>query len=261
MCLLIVLSHVVDGAPLMVAANRDEFYARPATAVTVLRGAAPRVLGGRDLVAGGTWLAVNADGVLAGLTNQPAGYSPDPAKRTRGELPLLFTAYPDAATAVEKVCARLDPADYNPCWLLVGDRHTLFSVGLAGGHQPLVQELPPGSYVLENVPMGSPSAKVDRVTADVAARLATAREAEEYGVAGAAGVGGAVDALEWVLRGNQVDLPDRGYGTRSAMIVTVPPTGPPVVLAADGPPVRTPFADAAGLWSAGEPWSGDEGDA
>src|SRR5450432_4117459 len=112
MCLLIALSQVVDGAPLMVAANRDEFYARPATGVTVLRDAGPRILGGRDLVAGGTWLAVNADGVLAGLTNQPTGHSPDPAKRTRGELPLLFAAYPDAATAVQKVCAQLDPADY-----------------------------------------------------------------------------------------------------------------------------------------------------
>lgn len=254
MCLLIALSHVVDGVPLMVAANRDEFYARPAQGITVLRDGSPQVLGGRDLVSGGTWLAVNADGVLAGLTNQPTGGPPDPGRRSRGELPLLFTAYPDAATAVEKVCARLDPAGYNPCWLLVGDRRTLFSVGLAGGHEPLVQQLPPGSYVLENVPMGSPSAKVDRVTADVAARLATAREAEEYGVAGAAGAGGAVDALERVLIGNQVDLPDRGYGTRSAMIVTVPFAGRPGVLAADGPPGRTPLRDAAGLWSS------DEGD-
>jgi uncharacterized protein with NRDE domain len=249
MCLLIALSHVVDGAPLVVAANRDEYYARPATAITVLRDAGPRILGGRDLVAGGTWLAVNDGGVLAGLTNQPAGHSPDPAKRTRGELPLLFTAYPDAATAVEKVCAQLDPADYNPCWMLVGDRRALFSVGLAGGHEPLVRRLPPGSYVLENVPMGTPSAKVDRVTAQVAARLATAREAEEYGVAGAAGAGGAVDALQRVLADNQVDVPDRGYGTRSAMVVTVPFAGRPQILAADGP--RAPLQDAAGLWADG----------
>jgi uncharacterized protein with NRDE domain len=254
MCLLIALSQVVDGAPLVVAANRDEFYARPATAVTVLRDGSPQILGGRDLVSGGTWLAVNAGGVLAGLTNQPTGHPYDPDRRSRGELPLLFAAHPDAATAVEKVCPRLDPADYNPCWLLVGDRRTLFSVGLTGGHRPEVRELPAGSYVLENVPLGSPSAKADRVAADVAARLATAREAEEYGVAGAAGANGAVDALQRVLLGHQVDVPDRGYGTRSAMIVTVPFAGRPEVLATDGPPGRTPFEDVSGLWS------GDEGD-
>jgi uncharacterized protein with NRDE domain len=273
MCLLIALSQVVDGAPLVVAANRDEFYARPARVITVLRGSDPQILGGRDLVAGGTWLAVSDSGVLAGLTNQPTGGSPDPAKRSRGELPLLFAAYPDAATAVEKVCAQLDPSDYNPCWLLVGDRQSLFSVGLAGGHEPVVQQLPAGCHVLENVPMGTPSAKVDQVTADVTARLATAREAEEYGVAGAAGANGAVDALQRVLCSHQVPAagpvwrerpaelsaacvhaPGHAYGTRSAMIVTVPSAGLPGVLVADGPPCRAPFEDAAGLWS------GDEGD-
>ena len=94
-------------------------------------GEAPRILGGRDELAGGTWLAVNSAGVLAGLTNQPSA-SRDPAKRSRGELPLRFAAYQDAATAVAEVCGRLDLADYNPCWLLVGDRDTLFSIDLTG---------------------------------------------------------------------------------------------------------------------------------
>ena len=66
---------------------------RPAEAITVLRGAAPRILGGRDELAGGTWLAVNSAGVLAGLTNQPSA-SRDPAKRSRGELPLAVRRLP-----------------------------------------------------------------------------------------------------------------------------------------------------------------------
>ncbi|MEP7025048.1 MAG: NRDE family protein [Actinomycetota bacterium] len=283
MCLLVALSRMVDGAPLVVAANRDEYYQRPAKVIDVLRdggppGGEPRILGGRDLAAGGTWLAVNAGGVLAGLTNQPAG-GRDPAKRTRGELPLMFAAYPDAATAVAQVCARLDPADYNPCWLLVGDRDTLFSVGLAGGPRPVVQELPPGRYVLENVPLGAPSAKADRVGANVAARLAIAKEAEEIGVAGAAGANGAVDALQRVLCDHEVPggtgepggtggqggsgngrerpaelaaacvhLAGHDYGTRSAMIVAVPWAGTPQVLVADGTPCRAPFTDVTQLW-------------
>ena len=171
MCLLIALSRTVPGVPLLVAANRDELYTRPAEAITVLRGEAPRILGGRDELAGGTWLAVNSAGVLAGLTNQPSA-SRDPAKRSRGELPLLFAAYPDAATAVAEVCGRLDPADYNPCWLLVGDRDTLFSIDLTGGPRPVVQELPPGRYVLENAPLRRESAKQQRVAALVDAALA-----------------------------------------------------------------------------------------
>ena len=87
MCLLIALSGVVPGAPLIVAANRDEFYRRPAVTMTTLRDADPRVLGGRDELAGGTWLAVNEHGVVAGLTNQPAPGGRDLTKRSRGELP------------------------------------------------------------------------------------------------------------------------------------------------------------------------------
>ena len=45
------------------------------------------MLGGRDELAGGTWLAVNEHGVVAGLTNQPAAVGRDASKRSRGEMP------------------------------------------------------------------------------------------------------------------------------------------------------------------------------
>ena len=261
MCLLIALSRTVPGTPLLVAANRDELYARPAEAITVLRGEAPRILGGRDELAGGTWLAVNSSGVLAGLTNQPSA-SRDVTKRSRGELPLAFAAYPDAATAVAEVCGRLDPADYNPCWLLVGDRDTLFSIDLAGGPRPVVQELPPGRYVLENAPLRRESAKQQRVAGLVDAALA------------AAGDGAGTAALATVLgdhepaAGTLPPLPNGRprpaeisaacvhtgpYGTRSAMIVSVPADGLPGVRVAAGPPCRTPLLDQAGLWTAAAP--------
>jgi uncharacterized protein with NRDE domain len=172
-CLLIALSRVLTGAPLLVAANRDERYDRPAEVITVLRAHGPRILGGRDAVAGGTWLAVNEHGLVAGLTNQPLAGPRDDTRRSRGELPLAFAAHRDAATAVAKVCAELDPSDYNPCWLLVGDRHSLFSVGMTGGHRPVVRRLPPGSYVLENVPLDDYSAKARQVGQLVAAGIAS----------------------------------------------------------------------------------------
>jgi len=255
-CLLIALSRTVPGTPLLVAANRDELYARPAEPITVLRGEAPRILGGRDEVAGGTWLAVNAAGVLAGLTNQPSA-SRDETKRSRGELPLMFAAYPDAATAVAEVCGRLDPAGYNPCWLLVGDRHTLFSIDLTGGPRPVVQELPPGMYVLENAPLRRESAKQQRVAALAGVALA------------AEGRGAEADALATVLcdhepaAGTLPPLPDGlprpaeisaacvhtgPYGTRSSMIVSVPADGLPQVRVAAGPPCATPLVDQARLW-------------
>jgi uncharacterized protein with NRDE domain len=271
-CLLIALFQVVDDAPLIIAANRDEQFARPAVTLTVLAAGDdrhPRVLGGQDELAGGTWLAVNEHGVIAGLTNQPVASGRDPSKRSRGELPLAFTACRTAAEAVAAAAPRLDPSGYNPCWLLVGDRDTLFSVGFAGGTRPEVTRLRAGPHILENRPLGAPTAKAAQVTAMVAeervrraggapetaataadalaAVLSDHRPAESSPPAAspAPGATGRVRPAE--LSAACVHTPN--YGTRSALIVTVPDSGPPRLRVADGPPCETPFQDVTSLWS------------
>ena len=92
----------------------------------------PRILGGRDEEAGGTWLAVNEHGVVAGLTNRPSPEGRDPAKRSRGELPLALARHRDAASAVDEFVTTFRPANYNPAWLLVGDRTTLYALDMTG---------------------------------------------------------------------------------------------------------------------------------
>ncbi|HKN48626.1 MAG TPA: NRDE family protein, partial [Actinomycetota bacterium] len=145
MCLLVTVSRDHPESPLIVAANRDELLDRPAVAMTVLQAAGPRILGGRDELAGGTWLAVNESGVVAGLTNQPATAGRDPTKRSRGELPLALARHPDAPAAVEWLAASVRPSDYNPAWMMVADRRSLFYVDLSDGDAPAVTELPPGT--------------------------------------------------------------------------------------------------------------------
>jgi uncharacterized protein with NRDE domain len=270
-CLLIALSGVIAGTPLLMAANRDELYDRPAEVITVLRGSGPRILGGRDAVAGGTWLAVNSHGVVAGLTNQPSARARDDTRRSRGELPLAFAAYENAPTAVAKVCAGLDPSDYNPCWLLVGDRHSLFSVDVTGGHHPVVRQLPAGTYVLENVPLPDDSAKARQVTRMVAAGMADAAEPGEALAAvlrdhrpatrpPAQAAGPQEQAAGAAGRPRPAELSaacvhTASYGTRSAMIVSVGATGLPRVRVADGPPCQAPFHDMTALWAASAPRS------
>ena len=258
MCLLIALSRVIPDVPLLVAANRDERYDRPAEAITVLRGGGPggggpRILGGRDQVAGGTWLAVSSRGVVAGLTNQPAG-DRDPSRRSRGELPLAFTAYPDAATAVAALCPRLRPADYNPCWLLVGDRHALFSIDLTGGDRAVPQELGPGRYVLENVPLSGQSAKQQRIAALVSERAGVPGQ-EADGLAAvlrdhqpAGGPRPGPGGRTWPAELSAACVHTPGYGTRSAMIVSVTASGWPGIRVASGAPCVTPLQDVTGLW-------------
>ncbi|MCK0106164.1 NRDE family protein [Marinobacter sp. S0848L] len=83
--------------PLVVAANRDEFYRRPTAAMdwwTSDNG--QKVLAGQDLESGGTWLAVAPDGRVTAVTNVREG-SPEAGRCSRGELPLkaLSLPYPE----------------------------------------------------------------------------------------------------------------------------------------------------------------------
>jgi uncharacterized protein with NRDE domain len=164
MCLLVVLSRVHPEFPLIVAANRDELLARKATPMTVMRASVPRILGGRDEVAGGTWLAVNEHGVFAGLTNAPptrAGR--DPSKKSRGELPLLLAGRTEARAASIAFGPAIKAGEYNPCWLLCGDRDALFYLDLTQPDPVTAEELPAGIHVLENRPLHASSPKVDAV--------------------------------------------------------------------------------------------------
>lgn len=85
MCLLLIAYRSHPDFPLIIAANRDEFHARP-TASAMWWNDYPEVLGGRDLVAGGSWLGVTTSGSFGAITNfrDPTCFSP--ARRSRGLL-------------------------------------------------------------------------------------------------------------------------------------------------------------------------------
>ena len=108
MCTL-VLVVPPPGGILQVAANRDEFLARPAAVPAP--SADGRWLAPRDLQAGGTWLGVNAAGLFVGVTNRSAGPR-DATRRSRGLLVLDALESPDAVTLHRRL-ATLDPAAYN----------------------------------------------------------------------------------------------------------------------------------------------------
>ena len=82
MCLIVVGWRVAPAYPLVVAANRDEFYARP-TAVAARWPQAPQVIAGRDLEAGGTWLGITESGRFAAVTNVREPGQP-PGRYSRG---------------------------------------------------------------------------------------------------------------------------------------------------------------------------------
>lgn len=258
MCLLVALFHARTDAPLVVAANRDELLARPAESMAVLRESGPRVLGGRDLLAGGTWLAVSESGLVAALTNVPSATGRDPAKRSRGELPPWLAGHRTAAEAAAAFARAIDPAEYNPCWLLVGDRDSLFYFDLNGG--PLVPTaLSPGLHVLENRPLRPVSIKAGFVRGLVEAALPPPEAPRESLIAPLHDVlrsHAVPDAVEMAaaralepLRPAATFAPcvhGDAYGTRTGAIVIVPraPSEPPAFLYTDGPPCTAPLLHA-----------------
>ena len=261
MCLLTVLFNVHPEAPVVVAGNRDERYVRPAKPVQALQPSAPRVLGGLDVLAGGTWLAVNEHGVFAGLTNRPAPGGRDPSRRSRGELPLLLAGYADADEVVKALQKQIHCSEYNPCWLLVGDRQALYYIIIGGNDEPEISRLSTGIHVLENRPLDARSAKVSMIRRGLipaATWLGSELSGEFQSLLGSHEIP-ASDGLE--LTGGNDPRPLQlsatcvhtgDYGTRSATLIVIPAASDalPRVCYADGPPCTTPLKDESQLWSA-----------
>lgn len=124
MCLILFSLGHHPGYPLVVAANRDESYDRPAAPVGFWQHA-PQIAGGRDLRAGGTWLGITRDGRWAALTNYRRAKSWRDDAPSRGH---LVSDYLEGQMSPPDYLEHLAPAarDYNGFNLLLGDRHGLW---------------------------------------------------------------------------------------------------------------------------------------
>ena len=149
MCTL-VLVVPPSGGVLHVAANRDEFLARPASPPAP--SADGRWIAPRDQEAGGTWLGVNAGGLFVGVTNRHAG-GRDPTRRSRGLLVLDALESPDAATLHRRLSA-LDAGEYNGFHLAYADGAF---AGLTWGDGNVLRQerLGPGIHVLTEQSLGA----------------------------------------------------------------------------------------------------------
>ncbi|MEW5890180.1 MAG: NRDE family protein [Pseudomonadota bacterium] len=176
MCLILLAWRVHPDYPLVVAANRDEFFARP-TAPAGFWPDAPEVFAGRDLEAGGTWLGATRRGRFAALTNYR-----DPARNrsgtpSRGELVAAFLRG-KAAPADYITRLRQRAGDYNGFNLLVGDGRDMYyfsNVAAESGH---IGPLAPNVYGLSNHLLDTPWPKVARGKSALRAALDALPDAE-----------------------------------------------------------------------------------
>ena len=159
MCLVLLAWQQNERSPLILAANRDEFHARPSAAIQRWADA-PQVVGGRDLLAGGTWLGATDSGRFAVVTNvrqRPAAAG----SRSRGELTADFLrGNQSAADYVGTLFGQPGEAfgGYN---LIVGDGREVWYYSNregAGCHEGL--QLAPGIYGLSNRFLDTPWPKL-----------------------------------------------------------------------------------------------------
>jgi uncharacterized protein with NRDE domain len=248
-CTLALYRRAWPDWPLVVAANRDEFYARPASGPAPLSDVAG-VVAGRDLEAGGTWLGCRAsDGLLVvGVLNRrPADGTAVGVRgqRSRGLLALDALRAWSLSDALSLVMAE-DASRYAPFNLLLADPERAVVIDNGDGGLR-VTELEAGLTLLTNLDANDPRCP----------RLASALPAFERipdGIGETPSESAIVGACAKVLAGhdNSVDPSGRdplarlcvhteAYGTRSASIIVCSNAGDVSYYHSAGPPCRTPF--------------------
>ncbi len=155
MCLVVLALGQHPDYPLVVAANRDEFHARP-TQDAHWWPDRPDVLGGRDLQAGGTWLAAHRRGRFATVTNYRDAQAPSPGQRSRGE---LVTGFLETDLPATEYLESIDEDAYAGFSLIVG---TATEVMYLSNREDGNRVLAPGIYGLSNALLDGPWDKVER---------------------------------------------------------------------------------------------------
>ncbi len=236
MCFLLIHHRTRDDYPLVLLANRDEYFDRPFEP-PALRDEALGLVAPRDRRAGGTWLGINRHGLVAAITNRDPDNIDSAGLRSRGLLVTDVLGYENARAAVEA----WQGGRYAGFNLFVGDRTDAFVLqngpATEGGRKIMsdVVRLRPGAHVLTNLH------DLDEVAIPVIGRPDPSRRLEDTLV-----------RLERLAADDRTRLPrdhrilKRGdrRGTVCSAVLALPAAAgdAPVFRFADGVPGEVPFA-------------------
>lgn len=228
MCLIVFAWKLIPACPLVLAANRDEFFERPAEPAQWWEDA-PDVYAGRDLKAGGTWLGTDKHGRFAALTNLRNGTPQRSEARSRGE---LVATYLRGDLSAGDYLDMLKPTagDYNGFNLLLGDARSAYWFSNQSGEAE--RALEPGIYGLSNGDLDSPWPKVLRAKAQFASLLCQGAPDDAY-FEMLADTTPAPDSrlpdtgvsLEWERLLSPICIESPGYGTRASTLLRVHASG------------------------------------
>jgi uncharacterized protein with NRDE domain len=221
MCIATIAYGTSRRFPLIFAANRDELHSRP-TAAASWWPDEPAVLGGRDLVAGGSWLAMNRAGRLAAVTNLPAP-SATVAARSRGALVREFlTGDQPAELFFRELAGRA--SEYAPFNLLGFDGERLYYFGSGAAH---ARDLGAGVHALSNAPYGASWPKLAAAREGMLETLGMENPAPALLslLAQGADERPPADSADAPWRQSRLFIRDRTHGTRSSTVIAVTEQG------------------------------------
>jgi len=142
MCTVVILRRPGHPWPLLLGANRDEMIDRPALPPARHWPDRNHVVAGRDELAGGTWLAMNDDRLVAAVLNRRGSLGPDEQKRSRGELPLEAVDHAEARAAA-KALTLLEPTSYRTFNMVIADAREAYWIR-SDGEEVSASPIPEG---------------------------------------------------------------------------------------------------------------------
>ena len=230
MCLLVLAWRAHPQYRLVVAANRDEFHARPAAPLAPWPDIAG-VVGGRDLQAGGAWFAIGTNRRLGIVTNfREFGRQRRSAPSRGGLIPAYLSATHPPQDFLQVLEA--DAPGYSGFNLLLADRNSLWYA--SNRSDQFARELPPGIYGLSNEFLDTPWPKLVRVRSRFEGLLTSAESADRDALATnlftmlADRETAPPDTVppgdlspEWARKLSAPFVLDPGYGTRCSTVLTI----------------------------------------
>ncbi|GAC1339276.1 MAG: NRDE family protein [Acetobacteraceae bacterium] len=235
MCTVVVLVRPGHDWPVLLAANRDERLDRAWDPPGPHWPDRPGVVGGRDRLGDGTWMAYRA-GMIATVLNRPGSLGPLAGKRSRGELPLLALEY-DAAPDAAEALGELDAGAYRTFNMVVAEAEGAWFIKGPGRGAPEVTNLAPGLHIVTAHDPNDPASARARTHLPHFQAAPPPDPARD-------------DWHAWITllgdrsgpRGAAINVPGvDGFGTVCASLAALPAEGPARWLFAAGPPDVAPF--------------------
>lgn len=248
MCTVVVLRRPDHPWPVLIAANRDEMAGRPWLPPGRHWDDRPNVIAGRDILAGGSWLGLNDEGVAAAVLNRMGTLGPEDGKRSRGELVLEALDHADAVDAA-RALHQLDGRAYRPFNMVIADNRDGYWIRSDGTTVRAIP-LPDGLSMVTACDLND--------SADPRIRTFLPRFADSTVPDPDNGewqdwkklMASATPAGQASREGGLSFQLDNGFGTRSSALIALPsvdrPDVDPVFLFAPGPPEHTNYRPVVG---------------